>query len=103
MTIACRTRRRPTEATTLARIGARRSGRKISTWMSSPKTMQNASESTSAGQKPIAPPSDTVVGRSGRSSESPAVSRSATPSTNASGLGSGGRNRSPSERKPAYR
>ena len=67
MTIAWSTSSRPTEATTLASTGASRSGRKISQWISSPRTTLNTNDSASAGQNGIGPPSEIVLGTSGRS------------------------------------
>ena len=68
ITIAWRTSNNPTDATTLARAGASRSRRKISQWMARPRTTQNRSDTTSAGQNDIGPPREIRLGQSGRSS-----------------------------------
>ena len=90
VTIACSRMNKPTEATTLARGGAPRRGRKIRKWNNSPSTTDAASEMSMAGQNAIGVPVPICVGQSGRLTPvAPAACRA--PSTSASGLGSGGR------------
>ena len=96
-TIACSTSSSPTEATVLASGGAARNGRKTSRWIRIPSADATTRLITNADAKVWGAPSEILVGRSGRSTPD-APSACATPSTTASGFGSGGRNRSPLRR-----
>ena len=89
------------EATTLASGGALRSGRKMRKWRMRPSRMAKISEISIAGQNCMLGPKLMRVGQSGRSNVSVSWNQWTTPSMGANGLGSGGRNRSPSLRSTA--
>ena len=86
--VLCSTIMIPTAATTLASCGASRIGRNTSRWASSPSTTPAPSDSANAAMNDFGPPRSRNVGQSG-SDRSPPKNRLTTPSTNASGLGSG--------------
>jgi hypothetical protein len=92
MMVACRNTKTPTDATTLARGGAWRSGLKIRKCSSSPSSTQKASEMRSAGQKPKLDPSEIETGRFGVLKVGCFWKRWTRPSMGFSGFGSGGKN-----------
>ena len=113
-TMACMMMKRPTEATTLAKTGALRSGRKISRWKSRPRMartpaeIRRASHTGMAGWRMMVPkeldpaPGWARVMNTGMLGRLKDLfpARWTMPSIGASGLGSGGRKSCPLTLRP---